>query len=123
MEFIYYLDKKDLLLYGYESDEVARKFHDNYESLLLLDEETSNEYRFNKPSGGVWDIEKMEWVVGGYKLKEELQLEKEAQIQNLSQRIQNLNLKIQEHLLMDEKQEAKELVLQKRKLEEELNSM
>lgn len=37
--------------------------------------------------------------------------------------IQNLEFKIQEHLLMDEKQEAKELVIQKRKLEEELNNM
>ena len=37
--------------------------------------------------------------------------------------IQNLEFRIQEHLLMDEKEEAKELVLQKRKLQEELNGI
>lgn len=123
MKFIYYLDKKDLQLYGYESDEIAREFHDNYENLMLLDEKTSNEYRFNKPFGGVWNIEKMEWVVDEDKLKEELQLEQETHKQNLLKQIQDLNLQIQEHLLFDEKEEAKELVLQKRKLQEEINEL
>lgn len=71
----------------------------------------------------VWSVDLGDWVVDEDKLKEELQLEKEAHKQNLLQQIQDLDLQIQEHLLFDEKEEAKELVLQKRKLQEEINEL
>lgn len=122
MEFMYYLDKKDLKLYGYGSDEVAREFHDNYDNLILLDEETSDEYRFNKPRGGKWVIGEG-WVVDEELLKEEQKAELENQLQELQRQIQDLNIRIQEHLLFGEKEEAKEVVLEKRKLEEELHGL
>lgn len=37
--------------------------------------------------------------------------------------IKSLEFRIQEHLLMDETEEAKDLILQKRKLQEELNGI
>mgnify|MGYP001165961806 CR=1 FL=1 len=109
-------------VWGYESLEEAKEFNPDFENLVQMDEKTFMHFRDEKPKGGMWTWDEG-WVVDEDKLKEVLQLEQEAHKQNLLQQIQDLNLQIQEHLLMDEKEEAKELVVQKRKLEEELNSM
>lgn len=94
----------------------GRKKPDGSIEVFSCTEESPSNYH-------VWSIDDGKWVIDEDKLKEELQIEQEAHKQNLLQQIQDLNLQIQEHLLFDEKEEAKELVLQKRKLEEELNSM
>lgn len=118
----HYTNKKTNEVYGYESNEVAKEYNDDFENLVEMDEETFVHFRDEKPKGGVWTWDRG-WVVNEDLLKEELQLEKEAQIQDLKQQIQDLDLQIQEHLLFDEKEEAKELVLQKRKLQEEINEL
>lgn len=108
--------------YGYKSLEEAKEINPDCENLAEMDEETFLHFRDEKPKGGVWTWDRG-WIVDEDKLKEELLLEQESHKQNLLKRIQDLNLQIQEHLLMDEKEEAKELVLQKRRIQEEINNL
>lgn len=73
----HYTNKTTLQVYGYDNDEAAKQYNDDYRNLVLMSDELFQEYR-KQPIGGKWTLKG--WVIDQKELAKHKRLENEAQI-------------------------------------------
>lgn len=112
----HFTNKKTNEVFGYESIEDAKKYNDDYENLIEMTNKQFIDFRDSRPKGGRWTIDG--WVVDEVLLKEELDKEDTVALEDIKTEIVSLTVRIQEHIIMGETDEARELILRKRELEE-----
>lgn len=110
----HYTNKKTLEVYGYESPEDAQAFNDDFDNLVEMTVELFQEYREQKP-GHKWTLSG--WVEDEDLMRELKRAEEYQAKLELNNKIAELKLQLQVHLLMGEEEEAKALVLEIRALQ------
>lgn len=117
----HYTNKKTNEVFGYESESEAKRFNQDYKNLVKMSDELFKEYRDNRPVGGEWTYRG--WKVNsGLKAQEE-QAMKEAQRQELMKEKASAQADMQMHLLLDDKEQAKECALKIKELDAKIEAL
>lgn len=72
----HYTNKNTLEVFGYDTEECARDYNDDYENLVLMSDELFEQYK-SKPLGGAWSLSG--WVIDHELAQVELYKQKETE--------------------------------------------
>lgn len=105
----HYTNKNTLKVFGYESEEIAKEYNNDYENLVLMSDELFEEYK-NKPLGATWSING--WIVDEELAQAERNAIKEAENTSfLSSEINRTETKLTQLYRLRDRNKASEIHL------------